>query len=128
MTFNDGAQIKLTLDAAGTHSSLARSGSGTWSFDSDQAFTFNLLGAQVGTYDNLITGLTGSETGLGSIGSWIITNPGVTGTFSYDGAGDVDLVITAVPEPSAFASAALGAGLLITYRRFRRTMRIGTSA
>jgi len=127
VTLNDGSQIKLTLGASGTHSSLARTG-GTWSFDSDQAFTLNLLGAEVTTYDNIITGLTGSETGLGSIGSWLITNPGVTGTFSYDGSGGVDLVITAVPEPSAFASAALGAGLLMTYRRFRRTMRIGTSA
>ncbi len=127
ISLTDGSQIKLTLGASAAHSSLTRTG-GTWSFDSDQAFTFTLLGAQVGTYDNLISGLIGSETGLGSIGSWVITNPGVTGTFSYDGSGGVDLVITAVPEPSAFASVLLGTGLLMSYRRFRRTMRIGVEA
>lgn len=122
VTFQDGAIIQLALGATGTHSSLTRSG-GTWSFDSDQIFILTDLGAQVGFYDNIITGLAGSESGLTSISSWAIQNPGWTGTFSYDGAGGVDLNITSlssVPEPSTYALLAGGvATLAVTLRRRR---------
>ncbi len=119
VAFGDGAIIRLTLDTGATHSSLTRTG-GTWSFDSDQAFTFTLLpGATPATYDNVITGLAGNETGLASINTWLITNPGVTGTFSYDSAGGVDLVLTAVPEPAAATLLLAGLPLLALRRRRR---------
>lgn len=119
VSFGDGSIIELALGEAGAHSSLTRTG-GTWSFDSDQAFLFGDQGVQVGFYDNIITGLIGSETGLSSISSWSIQNEGWTGVFSYDGAGGVDLSITsfaAVPEPSAAGLLAGGAVLLFASRR-----------
>ncbi len=117
----DGALIQLTLGAAGAHSSLQKSG-GTWAFDLDQAFVFNLLAsATATTYDDIITGLTGSETGLASIGTWTIQNPGVTGTFFYDTTNhSIDLVLTAIPEPSSLATLFGGLGSLLGLQRFRR--------
>jgi len=116
VTLNDGAIIKLTLGTAGTHSSLARLG-GTWTFDLDQAFSFN-GGAEAGTYDNLITGLTGAEAGLPGIATWAVLNPEYFGsTFTYDGAGGVDLVL--VPEPGAAVTLIGGVGLLLGWHRRR---------
>lgn len=91
----DGSVIKLTLGVGGAHSSLIDTG-GAWSFDLDQAFAVNAEAA-AGTYDNVISGLTGAEPGLATISTWKITTVGLTGTFSYDLAGGVDLVL--VPEP-----------------------------
>ena len=51
----------------------------------------------------MITGLAGTETGLATIGTWTVTNAGFLGTFSYDGAGGVDLAIAAIPEPTTLA-------------------------
>ncbi len=119
VAFADGSFIRLTLGAVGAHSSLARTG-GTWAFASAQAFTFTLLPeAAPTTYDNVITGLAGTETGISSISTWLITNPGVTGIFSYDGAGGVDLAVTAVPEPTTTALLAGALGLLGFVRRRR---------
>ena len=115
----DNSIIKLTLGTGTTHSSLARTG-GTWVFDSNQAFTFTLLGAGPATYDNVITGLLGTEAGLATVATWQIATPGVAGTFSYDGSGGVDLVIATVPEPTT-ASLLLLAGLGgLAARRRRR--------
>jgi fibronectin-binding autotransporter adhesin len=117
----DGAIIKLALGAPGAHSSLTRTG-GTWSFDLDQAVTFADLGAAAGVYDNIIAGLTGSETGLASIATWTITNSDWAGTFSYDGSGGVDLTLAAVPEPSTWAMLVGGFGMLLGFQRSRRRM------
>jgi autotransporter-associated beta strand protein len=112
--------IQLTLGGSGAHSSLARTG-GDWVFDSNQEFSFTLAGgASAGTYNNLITGLTGSETGLSNIANWTILNPGVVGTFSLDGSGDVDLTISAIPEPSALVSILASFGTLVGVTRLRR--------
>ncbi|HRJ71451.1 MAG TPA: autotransporter-associated beta strand repeat-containing protein, partial [Terrimicrobiaceae bacterium] len=120
LSFADGTRIELTLGAAGAHSSLVRGG-GTWAFDSDQAFTFVFSNAAAGAYDNIISGLTGSEAGLATIGTWTITNAGAVGTFSYDGAGGVDLTMSAIPEPSTWALLALAsAGLAAFGRKVRR--------
>ncbi|MDB6175344.1 MAG: hypothetical protein JWL59_4655 [Chthoniobacteraceae bacterium] len=118
ISFIDGAIIRLTLGADGTHSSLTRTG-GTWAFDNNQAFDFTIIsGASNTTYNDVISGLSGSETGLESIGSWLITTAGVTGTFSYDGVGGVDLSVSIIPEPGTIAL--LPAGLLLLgLRRFR---------
>jgi autotransporter-associated beta strand protein len=116
LTLNSGSIIQLALGGAGAHSTLARTG-GIWSFQSNQAFTFINLGATVGTYDNIITGLASNP----GTGNWTITNPGFAGTFTFDGA-NIDLTLTAVPEPSTwiggvFALAALG------YAQRRRLVR-----
>lgn len=113
--FADGSTIELTLGAAGAHSSLARS-SGTWTFDSDQAFNFINLGATVGFYDNIITGLAGNP----GVGSWTIANAGWVGTFAYDGSNNVDLTLSAVPEPTSIALIVIGLGFTVLFRRRMR--------
>lgn len=117
LTIEDGGRITLSLAPGFTNSTLNRTG-GTWSFDTDQAFTFNDLGAAVGTYTGLITGLTGSEAGLASIASWTITNAGWAGTFSYN-SGSVDLNLTAIPEPGTWGLLAAGLAALVIFRRRR---------
>src|SRR4030095_1853835 len=82
LMLNSGSIIELALAAGGAHSTLART-AGTWTFNATQAFTFIDLGATAGFYDNIIAGLAANP---GSEGSWMITNPGWTGTFTYDGA------------------------------------------
>lgn len=119
VTFGDGSLIMLTLGAALANSSLDRT-AGTWAFDANQAFNFDLTGAVTGNYTGLITGLVGTEAGLASISTWTISNAGAVGTFSYN-AGSVDLNLTAIPEPSTWALlAAVGTFFVVTRRR-RRT-------
>jgi autotransporter-associated beta strand protein len=117
ISLTDNSIIRLTLGAGGAHSSLIRTG-GLWEFDDDQAF--NLLSATVGTYDNVISGLDGTEAGLDTVGTWTISNAGVVGTFSYDDNGGVDLVVSTVPEPGACLSLVGGFGMLAGFRRLRR--------
>ncbi len=95
LTLNSGANILLVLGANGAHSSLVRTG-GTWTFASNQRFSFINGGAQPGFYDNIITGLAGDP---GTEASWTINTFGFVGTFSYDGAGNIDLNLTAAPAP-----------------------------
>ena len=94
LTLRIDSIIELALGPAGAHSTLART-AGTWSFQPAQMFTFIDLGATPGTYDNIITGLASDP---GTEGGWIITNPGFAGTFTYDGSGNIDLALTAVPS------------------------------
>jgi autotransporter-associated beta strand protein len=107
VTMNTGSVIELVLGASGAHSTLTRTG-GTWTFAPNQRFTFINVGAQVGFYDNIITGLAANP---GGTASWTITNAGFTGTFTYDGAGNIDLNLTAVT----------GAGLQLTSAVSRKT-------
>ncbi len=50
------------------------------SFQSNEIFTFIDLGATIGTYNNIKTGLA-SDPGTSN---WTITNSGFVGTFSFD--------------------------------------------
>lgn len=109
----DGSAIRLTLGANGDHSTLARTG-GTWSFSATQAFTFIDLGAQLGTFQDIITGL-GFDPGTAG---WTIETPGYSGAFVYDGA-NIDLELTAVPEPSTLLALVSGLGVLALRRRQR---------
>jgi len=122
LTLNSGSIIELALGPSLTHSTLARTG-GTWTFDPAQMFTFINLGATTGTYDNIITGLASDP---GTEGSWTITNSGFTGTFTFDGA-NIDLNLTAVPEPSTWAGGAL-ALIAVAYTQRRRFSKSGRKA
>jgi len=83
------------------------------SFQSNEIFTFIDLGATIGTYNNIKTGLA-SDPGTSN---WTITNPGFVGTFTFDGA-NIDLALTIVPEPGTwFAGALAFAALGYTQRR-----------
>jgi autotransporter-associated beta strand protein len=93
LNLNPGSMIELALGAAGAHSVLNRA-AGNWTFAPNQAFTFINRGAQPGFYDNIITGLAADP---GGVASWMITSPGFAGSFFYDGAGHIDLNITAAP-------------------------------
>jgi autotransporter-associated beta strand protein len=115
VSLSGDSAIKLTLGVDCTHSSLTRGG-GLWSFAPAQAFSFIDLGAGPGVYENIIAGLGSAPAG---IGQWTILNEGFVGTFSYDG-NNVDLTLTAVPEPSTVAPLLGGIGLLGGFRRFGR--------
>ncbi len=80
LTLADNSIVQLTLGSGAAHSTLTRSGSGLWTFASKQAFSFIDTGAHAGFYDNIITGLSGVPNL--SPGSWVVTNPGWTGTFA----------------------------------------------
>ena len=95
VTLNSGAIIQLVLGASGAHTSLTRTG-GTWTFASNQGFAIINRGVEPGVYDNVITGLPGDP---GGTASWTVTTPGLAGTFAYDGAGNIDLTISAAPPP-----------------------------
>jgi len=119
VTFADMSIISLALGAGGASSELERLG-GTWTFDDGQLFSFIDLGAEVGTYEDIITGLSGldlNDSGLDMINTWQINNPGWLGAFSFDG-NNVDLTLTQVPEPTS-AALLLGAASLLLYRRRR---------
>ena len=103
LTLNSGSTIQLVLGGSGVHSSLRRTG-GTWTFAPNQNFTFLDLGAEPGVYDNIITGLAGDP---GGTASWTITDAGFAGTFTYDGAGNIDLNITSVSAPALQLTAAV---------------------
>ncbi len=103
LNLNPGSIIKLALGPGGNHSTLGRvAGSGVWSFAPNQGFTFINLGAQPGFYNNIITGLAADP---GGVSSWHINNPGFTGFFVYDGTGNIDLTVSAVPPPFTLSSA-----------------------
>jgi autotransporter-associated beta strand protein len=114
LTLNSGSIIELALGASGAHSTLARTG-GTWTFNALQAFTFIDLGAQATTYNNIITGLAADPV---TEASWIITNTGWIGTFTYNG-GNINLNVVAVPEPATYLAAVLTLGALLLHQRRR---------
>lgn len=97
VTLNPGAKIQLVLGASGAHSTLSRT-AGTWTFPGNLAFRFTATGAAPGFYDNIITGLSDDP---GNVGTWTIETAGFSGTFSYDGTGNVDLNLTGAPPPTS---------------------------
>ncbi|MGH8100085.1 MAG: autotransporter-associated beta strand repeat-containing protein [Chthoniobacterales bacterium] len=116
LTLNSGSIIELALGASGAHSTLARTGSSAWTFSSGQAFSFINLGAQPGIYDNIITGLASNP---GGESSWTITNAGWIGSFTWDGMGNIDLNVVAVPEPATWFAGFLALAALGYHERRR---------
>lgn len=114
VTLASGSIIELALGGAGAHSTLAHTGTGGITFDDAQKFSFLDFGATVGTYQNLITGVGNS----GNTSGWTLTNAGWTGSFQYDGTGNIDFVLTAVPEPATYGL--IGAGALAAVAAVRR--------
>lgn len=115
VTFDSGSRIALVLGPGFESSSITREW-GNWSFADDMVFDLSFLsGSIVGRYENVLTGL---EVGSSVIGAnWTIA--GGAGSFEWDGNGNVDLVITAVPEPSVFGLLGVGAMVLVVSRRRR---------
>ena len=112
LTMGDGSQLALVLASGGGHSTLTLSGAS--SFDTDQAVTV----VEVGTvaintpFENIITGVSPTL----DVSQWVLTNPYWSGTFSNDGA-NIDLIVTAVPEPASLAGMFVGTALLVRRRR-----------
>src|SRR5437667_5568290 len=122
VTMGAGSIIQLALGASGAHSTLAIGVGGSISFQSLQKFNIIDLGVTSGsTYNGLVTGI-GSDPGTES--GWTIANQSWAYNFSYDSAngGEIDLTVTAVPEPSTYLPAALALAAL-TYNQRRRLAR-----
>ncbi len=111
LTLASNSIIELALGTGGTHSTLAHTGTGAISFATNQDFKFIDLGATPGAYTGLITGVTDPGTALTT---WVIDNPGYTGVFTWDPAngGEIDLALSAIPEPSTWIGAALALGVI----------------
>jgi autotransporter-associated beta strand protein len=97
LTLNPGAKIQLVLGGSGAHSTLIRT-AGTWSFPANLAFRFLGSSAQPGFYDNIITGLADDP---GNVDTWTIESAGFSGSFSYDGEGNIDLDLTEAPPATS---------------------------
>ncbi len=124
VTMGSGSIIALALGASGAHSTLAIGAGGSISFQSAQTFNIIDLGVIPGsTYTGLITGI-GADPGTES--SWTIANQSWAYTFSYDSAngGEIDLTVTALPEPSTWTVGVL-ALVAIAYNQRRRIGRLG---
>ncbi len=125
LTLASNSIIQLALGPTGTHSTLTRNvTTSTWSFQSNQAFKFLDLGAQVGAYNDIITGLNGLSI---DPSGWTITSPGFAGTFTFDGT-TIDLNLTAVPEPATWIGGTLVAITLASGERRRIARRRRTLA
>ena len=79
-----------------------------------------------GSFNGVTTTLT--EGSAFTFGSQVYDITYLASFAGNSATGGNDVALIAVPEPSVFASMALGTGLLMSYRRFRRTMRLGTQA
>ena len=107
VTMAAGSIIELALGSSGTHSTLAIIGGGTLNFAQNQAFHFIDLGATMGTYAGIITGVA-NPGAIDGVNAWTITNENWMGTFSFNG-GNIDLNLVPVPEPGTWAAGLLAA-------------------
>jgi hypothetical protein len=92
---NMAGDIAIVLGPSGTHSTLHRAG-GTWTLLQNQRIRVVNAGAEVGVYHGIITGLSSNPL---VNGSWSFDDFGFSGSFSYDGAGNVDVNLLAAPAP-----------------------------
>ena len=95
--------LAIQLSFSNTHSTLHRAG-GNWSFGIGQKVAFvTYRTAQPGLYSHIITGLAKNP----GVESWSMVGSGFSGAFTYDGAGNVDLNLTAMPPYLGLNSAIL---------------------
>jgi autotransporter-associated beta strand protein len=124
LTMQSGSIIELALGASAAHSTLALTAAGPTSFYLTQQFSFIDLGAQTATlYSGIITGVTSAVVTTG----WTIDNPGWSGAFVWDAANnEIDLTLTAIPEPSTWIGAALALAVigLMSRKRFAKRSRV----
>lgn len=99
VSFSNGSIITFVLGASDTHSSLARLG-GTWTFDANQ--TLEVTGVAMGLYSDIITGLDTNSINQSVVDSWIVTglDEGLQAALIFN-AGNLDLNVTVIPEPSS---------------------------
>jgi autotransporter-associated beta strand protein len=126
VTMGSGSIIALALGASGAHSTLAIGAGGSISFQSAQKFNIIDLGVTSGsTYTGLITGI-GANPGTES--GWTIANQSWAYNFSYDSAnsGEIDLTVTAVPEPSTYIAGVLAFVAFVCFeqRRIRKFLAV----
>lgn len=117
LTLNSGSILAVTLDASGAHSTITYASGGFNGFNANQMW---MLGGtpQVGFYDNVFTGVI---SGIDTTG-WTVTNNGYAYSFTDDGS-NIDLNITAVPEPATVFGGLLLVGVT-GYRGRRRLLSI----
>jgi hypothetical protein len=121
VTMGSGSIIELALGASSAHSTLAIGTGGSISFQSLQEFNIIDLGVTApSTYTGLITGIGANP---GTENGWTIANQLWAYNFSYDAAngGEIDLTVTAVPEPSTYLAAFLALGAVGSHLRRRLT-------
>ena len=127
VTMNTGSIIQLALGSSLAHSTIAMS-SATLTFATNQDFKFIYpTVATTGTYTGIITGVSNPTQAV--MNTWKIDTFGTTGSFSWDAAnsGEIDLTLTAVPEPGTWFAAALAFPAL-AYAQRRRFARLLVSA
>jgi autotransporter-associated beta strand protein len=119
VTMSNGSIFQLALDGSGTHSTIAINGGSLAFAPTASQQHFNFIGTPVvGTYLGIITGVPNPTTTV--MNQWVIDNAGYSGSFTWDSTngGEIDLTLTAVPEPGTWCAAALAFGaVLITQRR-----------
>jgi hypothetical protein len=123
---SSGSIIELALGPSQTHSTLAIASPGTLAFATNQDFKFiEVAGATTGTYTGIITGVPDPGAALNS---WVIDNSLYGGSFSWDNTngGEINLTLTAIPEPSTWIGAALALGAigLMSRKRFAKRSRV----
>lgn len=125
----------LILTVSPTQTSFGGSISGNTSFDSENAFTYNIQSKSFSVvwFETMTSGATVTSAtdyyGLVTDGSWVIPSNPLGGTYTFGSSGDFSQVanpsattgiITAIPEPSSFLVLA-GLGFLgLLRRRVRR--------
>src|SRR5215471_2167648 len=112
VTMGSGSVISMALGASGAHSTLAIGTGGSISFQSAQVFNMIDLGVTAGTtFTGIITGIGSDPT---TEGSWTINNQSWAYNFTYDSSngGEINLTVSALPEPSTYVAGALALAVL----------------
>jgi len=125
LTLSSGAKLSFQLGSALSSDKLNfwNFSTGDFVLDSNVIDVTLLAGATTGTY-NLFNFFSGLNTGLtaSGISSGLSLNflNGGEGSLSYGTTGQINLVLTAVPEPAAWVLVAGGLSAMLIFRRRRK--------